>query len=107
MLRFSVRPIAIARKTPPTTSELALQEGDVIDIQGLLGYLVCDGKENYIVHLVLGREDNTMSYELSGSTPIKEGPSIKKESKRPPSKKVKQEPKVKVSSYKYIVILFS
>ena len=107
MLRFSVGPIAVAGKTPPTTSELALQEGDVIDIQGLLGYLVCDGKENYIVHLVLGREDNTMSYELSGSTPLKEGPSIKKESKRPPSKKVKQELKVKVSLYRYILILFS
>ena len=107
MLRFGVGPIAVAGKTPPTTSELALQEGDVIDIQGLLGYLVCDGKENYIVHLVLGREDNTMSYEPSGSTPLKEGPSIKKESKRPPSKKVKQEPKVKVSLYKYILILFS
>jgi hypothetical protein len=48
-----------------------------------------------------------MSYELSGSTPLKEGPSIKKESKRPPSKKVKQEPKVKVSLYIYILILFS
>ena len=107
MLRFSVGPIAVAGKTPPTTSELALQEGDVIDIQGLLGYLVCDGKENYIVHLVLGREDNTMSYEPSGSTPLKEGPSIKKESKRPPSKKVKQELKVKVSLYRYILILFS
>ena len=30
-----------------------------------------------------------MSYEPSGSTPSKEGPSIKKESKCPPSKKVK------------------
>jgi hypothetical protein len=69
--------------------------------------LVCDGKENYIVHLVLGHEDNTMLYEPSGSTPLKEGPSIKKESKCPPSKKVKQELKIKVSSYKYILILFS
>jgi hypothetical protein len=107
MLRFSVRPIAVARKTPLTTSELALQEGDVMDIQGLLRYLVCNGKENYIVHLVLRREDNTMSYEPSGSTPLKEEPSIKKESKRPPFKKVKQELKVKVSLYKYILILFS
>ena len=107
MLRFGVRPIAVARKTPLTTSELALQEGDVIDIQGLLGYLVCNSKENYIVHLVLGRKDNTMLYKPSGSTPLKEGPSIKKESRRRPTKKVKQEPKVKVSSYKYILILFS
>jgi hypothetical protein len=107
MLRFSVRPIAVAGKTPLMTSELALQEGDIIDIQRLLEYLVYDGKENYIVHLVLRREDNTMLYKPSDSTPLKEGPSIKKERKRPPSKKVKQEPKVKVSLYKYILILFS
>jgi hypothetical protein len=48
-----------------------------------------------------------MLYKLSSSTPLKEGPSIKKESKCPPPKKVKQEPKVKVSLYKYILILFS
>jgi hypothetical protein len=32
MLRFGVGPIAVAGKTPLTTSELALQEGDVINI---------------------------------------------------------------------------
>jgi hypothetical protein len=89
MLCFGVRLIAVARKTLPTISELVLQERDVMDIQGLLGYLVYDGKENYIVYLVLGREDNTISYKPSGFTPLKEGPSIKKESKHPPSKKVK------------------
>jgi hypothetical protein len=50
-----------------------------------------------------------MLYKPSGSTPPKEGPFIKKGSKRPLSEKVKQEPqvKVKVSLYKYILILFS
>jgi hypothetical protein len=48
-----------------------------------------------------------MSYKPSGSTSLKERPSIKKESKRLSSKKVKQELKVKVSLYKYILILFS
>jgi hypothetical protein len=46
-------------------------------------------------------------YKLSGFTLLKEGPFIKKESKCPPSKKIKQELKVKVSLYKYILILFS
>ena len=97
------------------TSELALQEGDVTDVQGLLGYLVCNSKDNYIVYLVLGREDKTIpkSYKPSSSllakeeSSIKKEPSIKKESKHPIQKKVKQEPKVKVSLYKYILILFS
>jgi hypothetical protein len=106
MLRFGVGPIAVAGKTPPITSELVLQEGDVIDIQGLLGYLVCDNKKNYVVYLVLGREDDTISksYEPSGSLPIKEESIIKKKSKRPLPKKVKQEPKIKVRLYIYILI---
>ena len=70
--------------------------------------MVCNRKENYIVHLVLGRLDDDIekSYELSSSLKvarkedkIKEEPYIKKESKRPLLKKVKQEPKVKVCLY--------
>ena len=74
MLCFSVRPIVVARKTPPMTSELALEDGDVIDIQGLLGYLVCNGKDNYIVHLVLRRQEKIIlkSYESSSSLLMKE-----------------------------------
>jgi len=44
MLRFGVGPIAVNGKTPPTTSELALQDGDVTSIQDLLKYLICDGR---------------------------------------------------------------
>ena len=106
MLRFGVGPIAVNGKTPPTTSELALQDGDVTSIQDLLKYLICDGKENYIVHLVLAREDKTVagSYEVSSPSRLikkqdkaKDEASIKKESKGPVLKKVKQEPRIKVS----------
>jgi hypothetical protein len=68
-----------------------------MDLQGLLTYLVCEEKDNYIIHLVLGREDERLSksYKSSSSTKIKQEPQIKKESKRPLSKKIKQEPKLK------------
>ena len=36
MLHFGVGPIAVNGKTPPTTSELALQDEDVTSIQDLL-----------------------------------------------------------------------
>jgi hypothetical protein len=68
-----------------------------MDLQGLLTYLVCEGKDNYIIHLVLGREDESLSksYESSSSTKIKQEPQIKKESKRLLLKKIKQKPKLK------------
>jgi hypothetical protein len=68
-----------------------------MDFQGLLTYLVCEGKDNYIIHLVLGWEDENLSklYELNGSTKVKQEPQVKKESKCPLSKKIKQEPKLK------------
>ena len=111
MLRFGVGPIAANGKILLTTSELALQDGDVTSIQDLLGYLVCNGKENYIVHLVLIREDKTVarSYEVSSplrivkEDKVKEEVSIKKESKGPILKKVKQEPRIKVSLYKHTI----
>ena len=98
-LRFGIGPPSTNGKAPPT-SELALQDREVVDIQGLLPYLVCDRKDNYIVHLVLSREDQSFerSYEPSSSMlppKVKQEPQVKKESKRPPFKKVKQEPKIK------------
>jgi hypothetical protein len=98
-LRFGIGPPSTNGKAPPT-SELALQDREVVDIQGLLAYLICDGKDNYIVHLVLAQEDQSLerSYEPSSSIPIpkvKQEPQIKKENKRPLFKKVKQEPKIK------------
>lgn len=98
-LRFGIGPLSTNGKAPPT-SELALQDGEVVDIQGLVLYLVNDGKENFIVHLVLRLEDKELSksYKPSSSTPtpqMKKEPQVKKESKRPPFKKVKQEPKIK------------
>ena len=62
--------------------------------------MICEGKDNYIFHLVFGQEDESLSksYELSGltTTPkVKQEPQIKKEGKRPLLKKVKQEPKLK------------
>ena len=86
-------------KTPPI-SKLAFQDREVVDIQELLAYLICDRKDNYIVHLVLGQEDQSLEelYEPSSSIPIskvKQEPQIKKKSKHPLFKKVKQEPKIK------------
>jgi hypothetical protein len=52
-LCFGIGPPSTNGKAPPT-SELALQDGEVMDFQGLLTYLVCEGKDNYIIHLVLG-----------------------------------------------------
>jgi hypothetical protein len=57
-------------------SKLALQDGEVMDLQGLLTYLICEGKDNYIIHLVLGQEDESLSksYGPSSSTKIKQEP---------------------------------
>ena len=62
--------------------------------------MICDRKDNYIVYLVLGQEDQSLGklYKPSSLTPIskvKQEPQIKKESKRLLFKKVKQEPKIK------------
>ena len=68
-LHFGIGPLSTNGKVPPT-SELALQDGEVVNLQGLLAYLICEGKDNYIFHLVFGWEDESLSksYELSGST---------------------------------------
>src|SRR6266487_4245258 len=92
------------------TSKLVLQDREVVDLQGLLVYLICESKDNYIVYLVLGQEDQSLSklYKPSSSTTVskikqepqikKESSQIKKESKHSLLKKVKQEPKIKQES---------
>ena len=45
-------------KLPPTTNDLAFQDGDIATIQGFLGYLNCK-RDLYVIHLTLGvKEDN-------------------------------------------------
>ena len=54
------------------TSELVLQNREVVDIQGLLAYLIYNRKDNYIVYLVLGQEDQSLGrlYKPSSLIPI-------------------------------------
>jgi len=54
------------------TSELVLQNREVVDIQGLLAYLIYNRKDNYIVYLVLGQEDKSLErlYKPSSLIPI-------------------------------------
>ena len=52
-------------KLPPTTNDLAFQDGDIATIQGFLGYLNCE-RDSYVIHLTLGvEEDNPIgSYDV-------------------------------------------
>ena len=52
-LNFGIGASGIVGKAAPTTNTLALQDGEVSSIQGLLGYLNCKAKDTYIVHLLL------------------------------------------------------
>ena len=99
-------------KLPPTTNDLAFQDGDIATMQGFLGYLGCE-RDSYIIHLTLGvEEDNPAeSYDIESPVPTlkrqgkKETPiksiSIKKEKgqKGPAQKKIKKEVSIEVSSY--------
>jgi hypothetical protein len=102
-------------KLPPTTNDLAFQDGDITTIQGLLGYLNCE-RDSYIVHLTLGVEEDNPdgSYDIESPilAPKRQGkkntstksvrtPLIKKEKGRkgPALKKIKREASIEVSSY--------
>ena len=92
-------------KLPPTTNDLAFQDGDIATMQGFLGYLGCE-RDSYIIHLTLGvEEDNPAeSYDIESPVPTlkrrgkKETP-IKKEKRQkgPAQKKIKKEANIEVS----------
>jgi hypothetical protein len=99
-------------KLPPTTNDLAFQNGDIATIQGFLGYLNCE-RDSYVIHLTLGVEENNPieSYDIKSPVPIlkrrgkKETPiksiPIKKEKgqKGLAQKKIKKEVNTEVSLY--------
>jgi hypothetical protein len=106
-LNFGIGASGVAGKAAPTTNTLALQDGEVSSIQGLLGYLNCEAKDTYIVHLLLGIEEDDPSrlYNIESPIPVlKKQPKkvetlVKKERKGPLSKKVKKEVETKVSLF--------
>ena len=98
-------------KLPPTTNDLAFQDGDIATIQGFLGYLNCE-RDSYVIHLTLGVEENNPigSYDIESPVPvlkrrskketlIKTLPTMKKGQKGPAQKKIKKEVNNEVSSY--------
>ena len=99
-------------KLPPTTNDLAFQDGDIATIQGFLGYLSCE-RDSYIIHLTLGVEENNLVelYDIESLvlTLKRQGKKetliksilIKKKNgqKEPAQKKIKKEVNTEVSSY--------
>jgi hypothetical protein len=71
MLHLGVGASGMLGKLPPTTNDLAFQDGDIATIQGFLGYLNCE-RDLYIIHLTLGVEENNLveSYDIESLVPI-------------------------------------
>jgi hypothetical protein len=89
-LHLGVGTSGTSGKLPPTTNDLAFQDGDIATIQGLLGYLSCE-RDSYIIHLTSRvEEDNpTKSYDVESLIPI-----LKRRGKKAPSKTI-QAPLIK------------
>jgi hypothetical protein len=57
-LQLDVRASGTTGKLLPTTNDLAFQDGDIVTVQGFLGYLSCK-RDSHIIHLTLGIKEDS------------------------------------------------
>ena len=68
-MHLGVGASGISGKLPPTTNNLAFQDGDIATIQEFLGYLSCE-RDSYIIHLTLGVEEDNLVEPYDIESPV-------------------------------------